>query len=221
MDGLRMLSLHEPYPTLMAIGVKGLETRSWKAPRSAIGQRFGIHATAKVPPEGMTVGDATVERWLDNPTAPCLVWKDDHRRPWPLRPGHIVASGVLAACVPMVGADGCEDDTVHLCITSGRMLLHSRLDEPWPDGQTEHDISDQAPYGHYEPGRWAWLFVDVKPTTERCPACWGGTEMVTRTRPGHMAETIGPRGCWKCGGVGACPPIPAKGRQGIWRWSPT
>lgn len=79
-------------------------------------------------------------------------------------------------------------------------------------GDLSVDVSDQLPYGDFAPGRYAWLLDDVKPTTERCPACWG-----------EGAHPIGEeRGCWcsVCDGDAACDPIPAKGRQRLWEWMP-
>ena len=45
---VKALSLHQPWATLIAAGVKNIETRSWPPPRSLIGQRIAIHAAKKV-----------------------------------------------------------------------------------------------------------------------------------------------------------------------------
>jgi hypothetical protein len=42
--GLPMLTLWEPWATLIAVGAKTIETRSWAAPPGLIGERIGIHA---------------------------------------------------------------------------------------------------------------------------------------------------------------------------------
>lgn len=41
---MKALTLYEPWASLVAFGHKANETRSWKAPHSAIGQRIAIHA---------------------------------------------------------------------------------------------------------------------------------------------------------------------------------
>ena len=45
---VKALSLHQPWATLIAAGVKNIETRSWSPPRNLIGQRIAIHAAKKV-----------------------------------------------------------------------------------------------------------------------------------------------------------------------------
>ena len=44
---VKALSLHQPWASLIAAGVKSIETRSWPPPKSLIGQRIGIHAAKK------------------------------------------------------------------------------------------------------------------------------------------------------------------------------
>lgn len=46
-DGMRALTLWQPWASLCAAGVKEHETRSWPAPRRAVGERLAIHAAAK------------------------------------------------------------------------------------------------------------------------------------------------------------------------------
>ena len=45
----RMVTLWQPPASLVAVGVKTSETRSWPAPPSAVGPRVGIHAAARTP----------------------------------------------------------------------------------------------------------------------------------------------------------------------------
>ena len=42
---MKALSLHQPWATLIADGVKTIETRSWSPHRNQIGRRIGIHAS--------------------------------------------------------------------------------------------------------------------------------------------------------------------------------
>ena len=38
------INLHRPWATLVALGIKNVETRSWPAPARLIGQTIAIHA---------------------------------------------------------------------------------------------------------------------------------------------------------------------------------
>lgn len=57
------LTLHQPWASLIALGYKTCETRSWKPPRHIIGERIAIHAGRFMPellPE--TIDDVLTER---------------------------------------------------------------------------------------------------------------------------------------------------------------
>lgn len=191
MSGVRAITIRQPWASLIAIGVKTIETRSWPAPAAAIGQRLVIHAGTKRPPTQWVTADQ------DPPPAIDLVamsrywdWAEsvnDHSGSgayrWVGPLGAIVASATLADCVPMV-ACGEEGAIRTLDIDDDGSLW---LVEPQTDEQAEAgdeldqvDVSDQLPFGRWEPGRWAWLLDDVE----------------------------------------QCDPIPAKGRLGLWRWEP-
>lgn len=183
---MRALTLWQPWASLVALGVKAIETRSWG---TAYRGPLLIHAAVRPPERGQDVGpwhvyapEQSDERWRLTMANP------DYRKPDGYRPdrsllvhqlhlGAVVATCTLADVVPMVGADGCKDATKHLCIVNQSMLLHSALAEPWPDGQTEHVVFEQMPYGDFQPGRFAWVLADVQALPE---------------------------------------PVAAKGRQGLW-----
>ena len=124
----------------------------------------------------------------------------------------MVATCTLADVVPIVAPswEGGDLDVDCLCASpvldsptlGGLRLL--RWDEDH-EGTEIIACEDQRPFGDFTPGRYAWLLTDIKPTTQRCPACWGGR----RTPVG---------GCVLCGGDLRCAPVSAKGRQGLWNW---
>lgn len=104
---------------------------------------------------------------------------------------------------------------------------HESVERSWIE-----NVSDQLPFGDFAPGRWAWILADAAPTTERCPACWGA---IPRAVPGHCVDIDGawwhaPGDCVLCDccdalcevcrGAGRCAPIPARGRQRAWEWTP-
>lgn len=190
---MKAVSLWQPWASLIALGAKTIETRSWKAPGSLIGEQIAIAATASMPPYGKRyVSGITLSRdaWgFWRLTTPLGIVD-----PVPL--GAVVATAVLADCVP-IHEEFCSCDTrgghgtyalawsrgggphVGLFDTNGRGYEHpawtpSRLD----CGDSAHP-RQQGPYGDYRCGRWAWLLEDVQPLTQ---------------------------------------PVPVKGKQRLWNW---
>lgn len=53
---MKALTLHQPHATLIALGAKPWETRSWGAPTSLIGQRLAIHAGKRLDAEAIHDG---------------------------------------------------------------------------------------------------------------------------------------------------------------------
>ena len=45
---MKALTLHQPWATLIAAGVKTTETRSWRPPRSLTGHRIALHAGKQI-----------------------------------------------------------------------------------------------------------------------------------------------------------------------------
>lgn len=156
---MKVLSLHQPWATLIALKVKTIETRSWRATQSLIGERIAIHAAVRQPPFGLQVGPWTIVdtpgRWVASDYDRHLV----HDLPL----GAIVATAVLADCLPMrssVGPPGSGD--------AYALLLNGLDGHMWiaPDAI---DVEDQRPYGDFRPGRWAWMLADIEPLAEPVP----------------------------------------------------
>jgi len=215
----RALSLHQPWASLVALGVKGIEMRSWSTKYRG---RLLIHAAKRNPTKGSDVGGWMVHErtrpgglpsderfWLSSPdqrgcsVAHLLI--DTVPRPLPL--GAVVASGVLTDCVPMAVGHPEERPWHGVSIYPGGDLFVNHWNEHGQGGG--YEVTDQAPFGDFSPGRFAWLLGDVKPTTERCPRCW-----VTRTQADD-GYPYGPR-CSTCEWSGACEPVPMRGRQQLW-----
>lgn len=218
MTALRCISLHQPWASLVAWGVKGIETRGWSTPYRGY---FGIHAAKKnlagtffpAMNGGVHHHSGMDACFYRNNQDPFLAAE---HTPLPL--GAIVATANLVDCVPIdlimprqdvaPGVNQYAGNAVHGGYHD-RVTTHPMTGEliRWADGNGR-DISGQLPYGDFRPGRYAWILDDVKPTTERCPACW-----TPRDPEGFPCST-----CMDHSGgfASRCEPIPAVGRQGWW-----
>lgn len=221
--GLYALTFWAQYGELVARGVKPLETRGWPAPPDVIGQSILIHTAKKEPPQGTRVGEYVVG-WLDG--KPVLWhWPDPDER-WntgmeyfPLRMGSIVARATVVDSVPIVLCPAPEQLGFAFCDIAGNVFVSRH------DGQYDSYIG-QEQYGIYKPGRHVWIYEDVKRVEDACPAgCWRGAWC--NAAPGNCCGgEFGPLegcqvyACEVCGGKGTCEPIPAIGRQKLWKWRP-
>lgn len=142
---MRAITLWQPWATLVAIGAKRIETRSWT---TSYRGPLAIHAAATMPPEGRDAvcREPFVKALADagiNPFAGKRIGDDLPR-------GVIVATCELADCIE---------------------IEHGTL---WPDGwMTDARIPPPEPehsFGDYRAGRFAWLLTDVRVLTPPVPA---------------------------------------------------
>ncbi len=164
---MRVLSLHQPYASLVALNIKTIETRGRAAPKALIGQRIAIHAAKRWPVKGEYPGECAVDLtgdlmyWLPEPfteeqAVAAGLPPDGDLIGFPLPLGYILATALLADCVPIRGSTGWA-----LSMLPPTVLMSD--DAPLvmaPDGRS---IEDQRPYGDFRHGRWAYLFEDVEP----------------------------------------------------------
>lgn len=203
--------------------VKWIETRSWRAPESLLGERLAFHAAKRPPEEGLDLAGHVVHRnMLSEPMLSLPEAYEDvgegglHAIPLPL--GCVVGSGRLVDCLPMIEGQVIQvpnHDVLHITrvpdphlpmnpwssVPTLTILRHADL---FDYSEIDHeDVTDQMPYGHFEAGRFAWLFEDQATVWQRCPDCWGD------------ASTV----CHLCHGVGRLeePPV-VVGRQGVFNW---
>lgn len=135
--------------------------------------------------------------------------------------GAVVASCVLADVVPIVA----EDQSL------AEVTSYAWIDSEFPDvvrlefwerdhagrlAKKYHELRRESAFGDFSPGRYAWILEDVKPTTERCPWCWGAL----LPGPGALISGIDGKRCPACKGESVCPPVPAHGHPGLWEWTP-
>lgn len=209
------INVDQPYASLLAHGIKGWETRphppaGWPGIPEGTRRMPGCRitpdddvlivssrkrVTSERVPEGWFYDDETGAIGGGGFGSPFGAW-----RSYPAPLGAVLGVGRVLDVLPIVPHAGCRDGSPHVCIGSYGMLAHSKLHEPWPDGETEHDISDQLPYGDWTPGRWAWRLDDVRRLTEP----------VTEYRVEWDRSWTPP----------STKPTPVRGRQGVWRPDP-
>jgi hypothetical protein len=138
---VKAITLTQPWATLMAIGEKSLETRSWRIPSRYVGQRVAIHAAKSMPSDAMDL-------CFDEPFRQVLV-AAGYPTLRSLPRGAIVATAVLAAQLRT------ED------VTFGQTTAL------WRFACGRHE---QA-FGNYAPGRFAWVTWSLMPleTPLPCP----------------------------------------------------
>lgn len=146
---VKAITLWQPWASLIAAGVKTIETRSWRAPSALIGERIAIHAAAKRPDEGEEYGTGWWWTWDSFGPGVIIEQRTGRQAAAPL--GAVVATAVLTECAQVTGGTDC----------AGR---------PWLAGGPFSVDLDQLPFGDYTPGRWAWLLDDIEPLTEPIPA---------------------------------------------------
>ena len=135
---MRAITLHQHWASLIALGHKTTETRSWPAPKTLVGSHIAIHAAKRRP----------------------------RRNEWNDRVAEAVA-GVnlpLRAIVATARVDGCvrvlSNGFAKLSEPAdpGKVWVVDRF------GQEHRDAyrMDSDPYGDYSEGRWIWLLSRVR-----------------------------------------------------------
>lgn len=161
---MKALTLWQPWASLIALGVKTIETRSWS---TSYRGPLAIHA-AKGNCQAGQIGEFDVEK--DNPrgTAPAFLLRGPIDWPYRLPLGEVVATCRLVDCV-RTERIWWEPDRFEV---KGRYVEWSRY-AGLPDRCDARVAEEQRPYGDYSPGRWAWLLSDIVPRHQPVPARGG------------------------------------------------
>jgi hypothetical protein len=176
---MKALTVRQPWASLIACGEKTIQTSP--KPTSYRGP-IAIHA-GLARPVGSMVGPYLV---CDSGSIAGygLSHQTEHR-PWIDLPlGAVVAVAELVDCAPIGGPtsfrtgafEGDEGDfpqqpvvVHHPPVWHPPVWNHAAcLVIDWPDRAPE-DITGQLPFGDFTPGRWAWLFDNVRPLAEPVP----------------------------------------------------
>ncbi|OAN53857.1 hypothetical protein A6A04_13270 [Paramagnetospirillum marisnigri] len=150
---MRAITLHQPWASLIAIGAKKFETRSFPPPSKLIGQRIAIHAAVrKCCLDDLELDVESAEMISD--ALGKSAW--NHTLPH----GAVVCTAVLAGAYKV--ASLVEDEAGG---TIALFDLNATL-----KGSPFSSSLDVDPFGDYSVGRWCWLLKDVQRLPEPVPA---------------------------------------------------
>ena len=140
---MNALTVHQPYAAFLAAGIKKCETRTWPAPKAAIGEQLNIHASKKYGYDELSLHEQMiVSRLVRNAYHPRGLELIRAR-------GAIIAIGTLAKCLQVD----------HLAIVD---LMRVAV---LTDGST----TPCDGMGNFAPGRWLWFMEDVEVLPEFVP----------------------------------------------------
>lgn len=140
---MKVLSLWQPYASLIAVGAKPFETRDWAPPWHLIGQRIAVHAAKRRPTRDEV--DMLLLNGIELILGP--------GGPDALSYGAVVCTAVLRGAY-QTGGWG-----------HGRIAPVAAVAGPTPPRTT---IPTDT-WGDYSPGRWCWHLVDVHPLDPPVP----------------------------------------------------
>jgi len=195
---MRGLTLIQPWASAIAMGLKTIETRSWRTPYRG---RLLIHA-------GKKNADPTKPVEFDCPL------------------GVIVAVADLMDVVPIVdklpflGVDARAEDHTRCAMVDSEFEPCVRV---WTFGVVagnpcwwSSEGTQDVPWGDFTPGRYAWLLKNTQALLEplrsySCPECQGLGKRAFRL------DTRSDRPCQSCNGKGQ---RQVRGALGLWTASP-
>ena len=160
---MKVLTLHQPWASLVALGVKTIETRSWSTQYRG---PLAIHAGSS------KVGATQCSECWD-----AIYREYDRENELPL--GAIVATCTLVDVVPIVADPGIGASMLDLPIPCAAVLPPSTLSVLRGPGRIAQGASEQIPYGDFTLGRYAWLLADVVPLDPPVP--FKGGQGLTKT----------------------------------------
>lgn len=173
---MKALTLHQPWASLIAVGAKRIETRSWSTTYRG---PLAIHAGARKPELDEYYGEphgslgywrgetdyVEAAQWCP-PQDGDPFWRlyvgPDFIEPHPMPLGAVVATCELVDVVPIV--DGTHDDSKTRSILQNGDRLY------YDDGFGLDPVEGQIPFGDFTVGRYAWLLDAIKPLDEPLPA---------------------------------------------------
>lgn len=145
---IRAITLWQPYAEMVRLGLKKIETRSWRPPAAAVGQPLAIHAAASDHMNGKHARSLVPARRLI-------------RHDEPLALGAVVATCTITEVFKI------ERSTPWFGGRRDRIFV-----EGWstadPGACVGYEV--RAETGDFELGRWMWVLRDIEPLDEPVPA---------------------------------------------------
>ena len=138
------ITLHQPWATLIALGIKSVETRSWPAPERLLGQVIAVHA-----------GKRTVRRPGDRIEQKLRARLGEE---W----NRTIPTGAVLATATLAGMARVE----HVHLASGH-AVHDVDTEIGCAAGTGRTLID--PCGDFRSGRWLWFLDDMEALPEPVP----------------------------------------------------
>lgn len=213
---MKALTLHQPWASLIAVGAKRIETRSWSTEYRG---RLIVHAAARKPPSEKIGGWGVMRGFVASGEQTWPAMRTPDGRGIEVLPlGAVVASATLVDVVPILSGAPDEDWTTPCLVPdpNDMVLYDALLTNP-------RDVTAECPFGDFTPGRFAWLLDDVARVEDRCPWCWPDEDGMVQVGPNHrvpLRYVTPAEACPVCVRAGKCDPIPARGYQGLWEWTP-
>jgi activating signal cointegrator 1 len=162
MSSIRVLSLTQPWASLVAIGAKKLETRSWPCPQNLIGQRIAIHASKGFPSDAR---DACLGSHFFT-----ALWPDIKR--YKIDESHPNGGYVhFPSTDELVSVE--EIERLTKTLPRGAVIATARLRGCWSTNR--YDLVNRLTpqefaFGYYDDNRWMWGLEDVEMLPEPIPA---------------------------------------------------
>jgi hypothetical protein len=146
---IRCLTLTQPWASLVAVGAKHIETRSWKTDYRGL---LAIHAAkAWTEDDQMLLAKEPFRTPLRNA---------GYHLPHHLPRGFVVALCELVRCIEIPGGPLGNIWYSYPTLTSAGTMLNVEL----PPGEPERS------FGNYQPGRYAWVLANILQLDEPIPA---------------------------------------------------
>lgn len=165
---MKALTIRQPWASLIAAGVKTIETRSWSTKyRGPLAIHAGKHEPAVCAYQHLPLDQSM--QWLQGCISAGISSPDTRRFAsgysgswWPdpakMPLGAVVATCTLADVVPIVASDDFSALAPYVRPMENRSALRRTNAPSWPD-----DVTDQLPFGDFTPGRYAFLLDRITP----------------------------------------------------------
>lgn len=150
---MKAITLYQPYASLIACGVKTIETRSWSTPYRGL---LAIHAAKTVPEEWEDEGDDLCRRFKNELGDRVLGDSKSLFGGAVLPRSAIVAVAMLKECLP---TDDTYDDEGYLFDATARASVPGADDADTRIRVPDNDLLT----GNFSEGRFGWMLTNVKP----------------------------------------------------------